>query len=132
MPIDPREFKRLVTNHFATVTDEEFLENLRKSSPYLFTEKSEATKDIQISDTSDLISNNCNSIIDRQTLEEFCPELIAAEIDDSELTKIENTEIYQQAKQQNKLEIAPKLLKKGMSIQEVAEILELDVHLIAK
>jgi hypothetical protein len=41
-------------------------------------------------------------------------------------------EIYQQAKQESKLEIAPKLLKKGLSIQEVAEILELDVHLLAK
>jgi predicted transposase YdaD len=65
-------------------------------------------------------------------LEEFCPEFIAAGIEDSESAEIENTEIYQQAKQDNKLEIAPKLLKKGMSIQEVAEILELDVHLIAK
>jgi predicted transposase/invertase (TIGR01784 family) len=65
-------------------------------------------------------------------LEEFCPEFIAAGIEDSELDKVENTEIYQQAKQESKLEIAPKLLKKGLSIQEVAEILELDVHLLTK
>jgi hypothetical protein len=50
MPINPEKFKKIVTDHFATVTDEEFLENLRKSSPYLFTENSEATKDIQLSD----------------------------------------------------------------------------------
>jgi predicted transposase YdaD len=65
-------------------------------------------------------------------LEEFCPEFIAAGIEDSESAKIENTEIYQQAKQKSKLEIAPKLLKKGLSIQEISEILELDVHLITK
>jgi predicted transposase YdaD len=65
-------------------------------------------------------------------LEEFCPEFIAAGIEDSAADKFENTELYQQAKQESKLEIAPKLLQKGLSIQEVAEILELDVYLIAK
>jgi XisI protein len=70
MPINPEKFKKIVTDHFATVTDEEFLENLRKSSPYLFTENSEARKDIQTSDTSDPISTNCNSTIDRQKIEE--------------------------------------------------------------
>lgn len=57
MPINPREFERLVTHHFATVTDEEFLANLRKSSPYLFTDSSEKTNDLQISCISDLNSN---------------------------------------------------------------------------
>jgi XisI protein len=61
MPINLRKFEQIVTEHFATVTDEEFLENLRKS---------EATKDIQTSDTSDPISNNCHSTIDRQNTEE--------------------------------------------------------------
>jgi predicted transposase YdaD len=65
-------------------------------------------------------------------LEEFCPEFIAAGIEDSVADEFQNTEIYQQAKQESKLEIAPKLLKKGLSIQEVADILELDVNLIAK
>lgn len=70
MPINPEKFKKIVTDHFATVTDEEFLENLRKSSPYLFIENSEVTKDLQISGTSDLNSNNCHSIIDRQNTDE--------------------------------------------------------------
>jgi hypothetical protein len=71
MPINPREFERLVTDHFATVTDEEFLENLRKCSPYLFTDSSEETNDIQIShDISDLNSNNSHSILDRQVQEQ--------------------------------------------------------------
>jgi predicted transposase YdaD len=65
-------------------------------------------------------------------LEKYCPELVEAESASLESEISENTELYQQAKQENKLEIAPKLLKKGLSIQEVAEILELDVHLLVK
>jgi hypothetical protein len=34
MPINPDKFKKVVADHFANVTDEEFLENLRKSSPF--------------------------------------------------------------------------------------------------
>ncbi|WP_310426202.1 hypothetical protein [Chamaesiphon sp. VAR_48_metabat_135_sub] len=65
-------------------------------------------------------------------LEKYCPELVEAESASlgSEISK--NTELYQQAKNESKLEIAPKLLKKGLSIQEVAEILEVDVHLLVK
>ena len=65
-------------------------------------------------------------------LEKFCPEFMAAEIDDSAAAKSTNTELYQQAKQDSKLEIAPKLLKRGLSIEEVAAILELDIHLLVK
>lgn len=65
-------------------------------------------------------------------LEKYCPELVEAESASLESDTSRNIEIYQQAKQESKLEIAPKLLKKGLSIQEVAEILELDVHLLAK
>jgi hypothetical protein len=70
MPINPREFERLVTHHFDTVTDEEFLANLRKSSPYLFTDSSEEENDIKTSHISDLNSNNSHSILDRQVQEE--------------------------------------------------------------
>ena len=44
-------------------------------------------------------------------LEKFCLEFIAAGIDDSESAQFQNTELYQQAKQESKLEIAPKLFK---------------------
>jgi hypothetical protein len=40
MPMDAKEFKRRVTEHFENVTEEEFLKNLQKSSPYLFTKES--------------------------------------------------------------------------------------------
>ena len=65
-------------------------------------------------------------------MEEFCPEFITAGVEDSEAAEFQNTKLYQQAKQESKLEIVPKLLEKGMSIQEVAELLELDVHRLAK
>jgi predicted transposase/invertase (TIGR01784 family) len=65
-------------------------------------------------------------------LEKYCPELVEAESANLESGTSENSEIDRQAKQESKIEIAPKLLKKGLSIQEVAEILELDVHLLAK
>ncbi|AFY94539.1 hypothetical protein [Chamaesiphon minutus] len=65
-------------------------------------------------------------------LEEFCPELFEAGSDEMMSDKLQDVELYQQAKQESKLEIAPKLLKKGLSIQEVAEILELDVQLLTK
>jgi hypothetical protein len=47
MPIDPKKFKQVVTNHFDNLTEEEFLKTLHKSSPYLFDESSEVKKDIK-------------------------------------------------------------------------------------
>ena len=44
MPMDPSEFQSRVTEHFKNVTEEEFLSNLRKSSPYLFVKDSEEQK----------------------------------------------------------------------------------------
>lgn len=85
--LDIAKATEALTHHFATITDEEFLQNLKK----------------------------------------FCPELFEEEENDAKLEKIKNDEIYQQAKEDNKLEIAHKLLAKGLSIEEVAEILELDV-----
>jgi hypothetical protein len=41
MPMNHEKFKQIITDHFKTVTPEEFLANLRKSSPYLFTETRE-------------------------------------------------------------------------------------------
>lgn len=41
MPIDPRKFEKIITNHFKNLTEEEFLKTLQKSSPYLFDESLE-------------------------------------------------------------------------------------------
>jgi predicted transposase/invertase (TIGR01784 family) len=52
------------------------------------------------------------------------------------LEAIKQTRVYQEGKAEGKaegkLEIVPKLLKKGLSIQEVAELLELDLEIIRK
>lgn len=62
-------------------------------------------------------------------LREYCPELFPETIDEINRSPLmKDTDIYQQAQQDSKLQIAPKLLNKGLSIQEVAELLELDIH----
>jgi hypothetical protein len=48
MPMDAKEFKRRVAEHFKNVTKEEFLRNLQKSSPYLFTEESGKPKEFNM------------------------------------------------------------------------------------
>jgi predicted transposase YdaD len=67
-----------------------------------------------------------------KNLREFCPELFEDEQNSSLDTEpLNNEEIYRKAKEDSKLEIAPKLLQKGFSIEEVATILEIDINLIA-
>ena len=41
MPIDPKKFKKIVTNHFDNLSEEEFLKTLHKSSPHIFETNSE-------------------------------------------------------------------------------------------
>jgi hypothetical protein len=64
-------------------------------------------------------------------LAKYCPELFEPTGDVLDLEALRNSELYRQAKAESKLEIVPKLLQKGMSIEEVAELLELDVRSIA-
>ena len=77
---------KILTEHFANLTPDEFEVNLRK----------------------------------------FCPQLSSETA--ANLECIENTDLYQQGHQDSKLQIIPKLLNKGLSTQEVAELLELDIH----
>jgi hypothetical protein len=58
MPIDPKKFKKIVTNHFDNLSEEEFLETLRKSSPYLFDGSLEANHDETSSDRDETTSLN--------------------------------------------------------------------------
>ncbi len=107
--IDIAKAQELLEHHFATVTHEEFLANLQKFSPELFEEEqNDLTSDREI-----------ESKIEREHQEDINSQPLA------------NTEIYQKAKEDNKLEIAPKLLQKGLSVEEVAEILGLDIHSIS-
>jgi hypothetical protein len=58
MPIDPKKFKKTVTNHFDNLSEEEFLKTLHKSSPYLFDGSSEAKHDAPSSDRDEITSLN--------------------------------------------------------------------------
>ncbi len=90
---------------------------------------------IDIAKTTELLENYFVNVTNEQfaiDLQEFCPELFEDEQNislDPELFK--NEEIYRQAKEDGKLEIAPKLIQKGFSREEVATILEIDINLIA-
>jgi predicted transposase/invertase (TIGR01784 family) len=48
------------------------------------------------------------------------------------LNLLKETRVYREAKEERSLEIVPKLLQKGLSIQEVAELLELDTETVRK
>ncbi len=58
MPIDPNQFKKIVTNHFDNLTEEEFFKTLHKSSPYLFDGSLEANHDVSLSDQDETNSLN--------------------------------------------------------------------------
>ena len=49
-----------------------------------------------------------------------------------DLNIIRQTKVYQEAKEEAKLELVPKLVHRGLSIQEIAELLELDAEAIRK
>jgi hypothetical protein len=67
-----------------------------------------------------------------KNLRGFCPELFEGEQQGSlDIELLNNEEVYRKAKEDGKLEIAPKLLQKGFSREEVATILEIYVNLIA-
>lgn len=48
------------------------------------------------------------------------------------LNLIRETKVYQEAKEEGKLEVVPKLLERGFSIQEIAELLGVDVEAVRK
>jgi hypothetical protein len=60
----------------------------------------------------------------------YCPELLESEATELELEQLEKTKIYQQVKQESQLEIASKLLKKGLTVDYISELLELDASLV--
>jgi predicted transposase YdaD len=77
---------KILTEHFANLTPDEFEANLKK----------------------------------------YCSELSPETTENPE--NIKDTDLYQQGHQDSKLQIVPKLLDKGLSTQEVTELLELDIH----
>jgi SOS response regulatory protein OraA/RecX len=65
-------------------------------------------------------------------LEEFCPELFQARQETIAAAKLKEDETHRKLDEASKLKIAPKLRQRGMSVAEIAEILELDQSLIAQ
>ena len=48
------------------------------------------------------------------------------------LNIIKDTKVYQEAKEEGKLELVPKLIEEGLTIQRIAEMLEIDVETVRK
>ena len=46
------------------------------------------------------------------------------------LDVIRNTRVYQEAKEEGKLEAVPRLLKLGLSLEQIAEALELNIDVV--
>ncbi len=116
MAIDIAKVTEILEHHFATTTPEEFRANLEKFCPELFEEEEGQTngnKDSSLFEENDFA---------RRTLRE---RLQPAE---RQLDLLTHDEIYQKAKQDSKIEIAAKLLNKGLSVKEVAALLELDIN----
>jgi hypothetical protein len=58
MPIDSRKFKKIITNHFENLTEEDFLKILYKSSPRLFDERSRNVENVQLDNQNEVASEN--------------------------------------------------------------------------
>lgn len=109
--IDIAKATKTLEDYFASVTKEQFSDDLRKFCPELFEQEegqSNGSKSTSLSRENDRLQS-----ADRQ------------------LNLLTHSEIYHKAKEDNKIEIAAKLLHKGISVEEVAEILQLDINTIA-
>jgi hypothetical protein len=118
MTIDIAKVTELLEHHFATVTPEEFRANLEKFCPELFAEEEDKSngngnEDISLCGEDDRFGRADAS---RSPSPVRHLDLIAP-----------SDEIYQQGKQDSKREIAAKLLHRGIGIEEVAEILEIEI-----
>jgi predicted transposase YdaD len=110
--VDIAKATKTLEDYFAGVTKEQFSEDLRKFCPELFEEQEGESNGSNNSSLSG--KNNRLQPAERQ------------------LDLLTHDEIYQRAKQDSKIEIAAKLLHKGLSVKEVADLLELDINLLAQ
>jgi predicted transposase YdaD len=65
-------------------------------------------------------------------LEEFCPEFFQARQETMAAARLQEDEIHRKLEEASKLKIVPRLRQRGMSVAEIAEILELDQSMIAQ
>jgi hypothetical protein len=104
--VDIAKATKTLEYYFAGVTKEQFSDDLRKFCPELFEEEEDQTNGSEDSSLS--------------------------EANDRQLDLLTYSEIYRKAKEDNKIEIATKLLHKGISVKEVADLLELDINSLAQ
>jgi hypothetical protein len=102
--VDIAKATKVLEDYFANVTKEQFSSDLRKFCPELFEEEEEQAK---VNEYRSAASEAPTQAQNGRNLELLTP-----------------AEIYHKAKEDHKLEIAAKLLQKGLNAQEVAEILE--------
>ncbi len=117
--VDIAKATKTLEDYFAGVTKEQFSEDLRKFCPELFEQEEE-----QINGSRDSSLSGENDFAWRTLRERQQP------VERQDL--LTHSEVYQKAKEDNKIEIAAKLLHKGISVKEVAEILELDINSLAQ
>jgi predicted transposase YdaD len=110
--VDIAKATKTLEDYFAGVTKDQFSEDLRKFCPELFEEQEGESNGSNNSSLSG--KNNRQQPAERQ------------------LNLLTHDEIYQKAKQDSKIEIAAKLLHKGISVKEVAALLELDINSLAQ
>jgi SOS response regulatory protein OraA/RecX len=65
-------------------------------------------------------------------LEEFCPEFFQARQETIAAEELHENELHYKMEEASKLKIARRLLQKGLSVGEIAEIVELDQSLITQ
>jgi predicted transposase YdaD len=104
--VDIAKATKTLEDYFAVVTKEQFSDDLRKFCPELFEEE------------EGKINGNKNSSLSGEN--------------ERQLDLLTHSEIYQKAKEDSKIEIAAKLLHKGISVKEVADLLELDINSLAQ
>jgi Circadian oscillating protein COP23 len=63
MPIDPKKFKKVITNHFENLTEEEFLKTLHKSSPHLFDDDLAGEESISLSSHKEIKNKTDKKIL---------------------------------------------------------------------
>lgn len=73
MPIDPRKFEKIITQHFDNLTEEKFLKTLQKSSPYLFDGSLEPEQNIIFSKSQNhsvMVANDTSKSSEIETIDE--------------------------------------------------------------
>jgi predicted transposase YdaD len=90
---------------------------------------------LDIKKAEELLKHHFATVIHEEflaNLEEFCPEFFQARQETMAAERLQEDETHRKLEEASKLKIVPRLRQRGMSVAEIAEILELDQSLIAQ